>query len=335
MKMRELGAYNSLEELKEYFDVEYINTVCDFYALLKQTQKDENVLYRGVCSARYKMYSSAQRFYHENRNAFGFEYTKFISKLYEVSQSIDNGYLRKLYDDLQKDNYIQYEVADKDRKSERIYLDYNPIWAFHTLQHFTQCSPFLDFSTHFYIALYFAAQDISPLWSNCVPDIDNYIEIVLLKESVELYNLRRLNGSNLYKSLTDEVLGDKKCNIETFLSRITEYDGNAIKYICYGGEAKTLFERGSDYYFSFKNENCIAQSGRLYLTSCKVDKPFEVLWNDIFDKTNETPKLKVYLIHKSLIDEIYKYLTIHLLGKVVVPIQKDYKNEIIELIKQN
>ena len=68
--MGELGAYNSLEELKEYFDVEYINTVCDFYALLKQVQKDKNVLYRGVCSPRYKMYSSAQRFYHENKDTF-------------------------------------------------------------------------------------------------------------------------------------------------------------------------------------------------------------------------------------------------------------------------
>ena len=328
--MGELGAYNSLEELKEYFDVEYINTVCDFYALLKQVQKDKNVLYRGVCSPRYKMYSSAQRFYHENKDTFDFEYTKFISKLYEVSQSIDNGYLRKLYDDLQKDNYIQYVDTDKDRKSKRTYLAYNPIFAFHTLQHLTQCSPFLDFSTHFYIALYFAAQDISPFWSNIVPDIDNYIEIISLKESDGLYNDMGLSG-NLYRSLTEEICGEKS-NVKGCLSIITKYDGKAIKYICYGGEAKTLEGRGCDYNFSLINENCIAQSGRLYLTSCKVDTPFEVLWNDIF---NDTQKLKVYLIHKSLIDEIYKYLTIRILGKVVVPIQKDYKDEIIELIKKN
>lgn len=330
--MGKLESYNNLEELEKNFDVEYINNVYDFYMLVSLVQQENNTLYRGVCSPKYKMYSSSQRFYHNKKESLGLEYVDFLNMLYAVSPKIDNGYLLKLYDDLQKDNYIQYVNTDKECKSEKITLAYNPIWAFHTLQHLTCCSPFLDFTNNFHIALFFAAQEMSPLQSVSFSkkEIENYIEIVSFKESNEVYNMMGLSG-NLYKSLTDEFFGEGKCDIKDCLSLITKYDGNAIKYISFRSDAKPLLGRGFEYRFSFENENCIAQSGRLYLTSCETDKPFEALWNGLF---NGNPKLKVCLIHKSLIDEIYKYLTIHLLGKTVVPIQKYYKDEIIELIQK-
>ena len=328
--MEDLKTYNSLRELKEYFDVEYINTVCDFYALLKQVQEKKNTLYRGVCSPRYKMYSSSQRFYCDNKNAFNFEYTGFISKLYDVSPSIDNGYLLKLYSDLQKDNYIQYVNTDKGWKSERIYLPYNPIWAFYTLQHFTQCSPFLDFSEHFYIALYFATQEMSTLWCDnfSKEEIDNYIEIISINDSLVSNTHNFLTMKEKYKSLTDDYFNDKNPIENIYHSPYYNYTDNDIKYVNYSGSCK-IIGSGWEYRFSFKNENCIAQSGRLFLTSGQYDKPFEILWNENIN----SQKLKLHLIHKSLIDEIFNYLNIHLLGKVVVPIQKDYKNEIIELVK--
>lgn len=327
--------YNSLSEVENVFDVEYINNPYDFYRLIGQTQKDGISLYRGVSSPTFKMYSSAQRFYLKNSERLpdGMSYPDFLKKLYEVSKKVDNKYLLDSYEKLHHDNYIRYVNTNKNWKSEKVYLDYNPIWAFHTLQHLTECSPFLDFSTNFSIALYFASQKLLPK-SSCPTksQINNYIEIVSFEESQDLITKKSdLEEYNLYSSLTEEVFCENRIEETVCLSCITKYDKKAIKYICYGGKSNTI-GKDIDYHFSFVNENCVAQSGRLFLTSNDVNKTFEMIWNETF---NDSPKLKAYLIHKSLITEIFQYLTIQLLCKVIVPIQKNYKEEIIELIKES
>lgn len=327
--------YNSLSEVENAFDVEYINNPYDFYRLIGQIQKDGISLYRGVSSPTFKMYSSAQRFYLDNRERLpdGMSYPDFLKKLYEVSKKIDNKYLWNSYEKLHHDNYIQLVNTDKNWKSTKVYLDYNPIWAFHTLQHLTECSPFLDFSTNFSIALYFASQKLLPK-SSCSTksQINNYIEIVSFEESQDLITKKsNLEEYKLYGSLTEEVFSGDRIDETVCMSHITKYDEKAIKYICYGGRSNTI-GKDIDYHFSFVNENCVAQSGRLLLTSNDENKTFETMWNKTF---NASSKLKAYLIHKSLITEIFQYLTIQLLGKVIVPVQKDYEEEIIKLIKES
>ena len=328
----ELNQYQSLSELETNFNVEYINNCYDFCRLIHQIPQEKDTIYRGVSSARYKMYCSAQRFYHDYKiNEDGLDYSSFIKRLYEISPIIDNGHLLNLYEDVQHDNWIQYVNADKEFKSEKLLFDYNPIWVFHTLQHLTECSPFLDFSDDFFVALYFASQGILPLTNKIDQKIDNYIEIISIDEN-KIYNTNdnhSVNNEVKYNSLVKETLNDPvKMD---FQSPIFMYDDKSIKYICFSGFNKLLGGRDFEYNFSFVNDNCLAQSSRLYLTSSQFDKPFEDLWNSIF---NYSHKLKVYLIHKTLVDEIFRYLTTRFLGKIIVPIQKNYKPEILQLIKK-
>ena len=63
-----MEVYSSLEELNTIFDVECIDTVSEFNELIDHVSKKEYAFYRGVKSATYKMYSSAQRFYIEKHN---------------------------------------------------------------------------------------------------------------------------------------------------------------------------------------------------------------------------------------------------------------------------
>lgn len=322
-----LEYYNSLSEVEGSFDVEYIDNSYSFNCLIEQLQKEENSLYRGVSSPRYKMYSSAQRFYLADKESMPMSYSDFLKKLYEISKELGNGELLSLYDKVRNDNYVQYVNVNTDKiEKEKAPLDYNPIWAFYTLQHITECSPFLDFSKNFFIALYFASQKISPIWcDNFSKSIDSYIEIISLNEKTELFNEPKLGVGNKYVSLTDEIFGDGNHSIDGYQNALFNYDGKSIKYISYGGNSSVLEGKGYEYKFSLANENCIVQSGRSFLTSIEENKTFEQVWNDVFQKS---PKLKAYLIRKSLATDIFQNLTIHLLGKVLVPIQKDYKDEI-------
>lgn len=316
--------YKSLGELEDLLDVEYINNSDDLYRLIQHVHQNDETIYRGVITPKYKMFCSAQRFYYDKLFQIGLDYSSFVKRLYDLSNKIDNGYLCKLYSDVQKENYITYS----DIYPEKVLIDYNPIWVYHTLQHITECSPFLDFSKDFYIALYFAAQGMSPLWSSSTSEseLNNYIEIISIDEKRCFPDDK---GSIINKMLNDNDPQKVKEKIESF--DFTKYQSGEIEYICYGGNISIIKNKIFTLHYSFSNDNCIAQSGRLFLTSDQYDKPFEELWNE---SSNVSSKLKIYLIHKSLIDEIYKYLTIHLLGKVVVPIQRNYKEEILYLIKK-
>lgn len=320
----ELEYYKSLSEVKEAFDVEYINNSYEFNCLIGRLQKEENSLYRGVSSPRYKMYSSAQRFYLDNKESLfdDMSYSNFLKKLYEFSKQLGGGELLSLYDKVQKDNYVLKE----EQKST---IPYNPIWVFHTLQHLSECSPFLDFSKDFFIALYFAAQKISPVWCDNISksEIDNYIEIISFDEK----KVFPADKASIIDKMLNENDPDKVVeNIIKF--DLSDYQNGELEYVCYEGSIIVVKNDFLNVHYSFTNENCMAQSGRLFLTSNNEDKTFEQMWDDIF---HNSQKLKAYLIHKSLATDIYQSLTAHLLGKMLVPIQKDYNDEIKELIIKN
>ena len=205
--MTVLEQYNCLEEIEKNFNVEYIQNANDFYKYVNFLNEKKNShyksLYRGVCSPKFKMFSSAQRFYHDNEFD-ELTYPMFLKKLYEVSPEIDNGSLLKMYNESKNSNYSRYVDTDNCVLQDPTFIEYNPIWVFHTLQHLTSCSPFIDFSVDFSIALYFASLQLFTC-ENCISktEIDNYIVIISFDETSDLINKKNLACSNLYKSLTN------------------------------------------------------------------------------------------------------------------------------------
>ena len=336
--MRNISSYKTLSELNDVFNVEYIQDPFSFYSLIDNEQQNKGKnLYRGVKSPHYKMYSSAQRFYLEND--FDIDYITFLERLYKVSDKIDNGYIKTLYEKVRDNNCFYYTDFNNGNIGQEFQVEYNPIWAYHTLQHLSECSPFLDFTDDFSTALFFASKGID--WNNglfAYDDINNYIEIVSIENENPLFNLQFFdqNGTSKYKSLLDDIID----NTDDFNNAVSSIDiikhqQKGIRFICYEGISKTIYGNDPNYKYSFSNENCEAQSGRLFLTSDNVNTPFENMWYDTFyddNKPNEWPRLKAYLIHKSLIHEIKDHLINQLLDNKLVPIKKDYKDEIKKMI---
>lgn len=327
--MGDLKSYDSLKELEDYFDVEYINNVNDFNELVNHVSKEEYTLYRGVKSATYKMFSSAQRFYIGRHKELPNEmtYSSFLKKLFEISKQLGECYFTKLYDTMKQENYCQIDIANTKQSIEKQVFDYYPIWAYYNLQHITECSPFLDFSLNFAVALYFASKEIlsrsNPISKN---EIHNYIEIIAIND--------KSLDKKKYVSLMEELLSSN--NTQEVLQFINEFDisnyqGN-INYICYGGYSIPLLQSGIECHFSSANANVVKQKGCLMITSIDPQTPFEKHWNTTFGNSQ---KLKVFLIHKSLLNEICRHLASNLLGSVLVPEQKDFKDEILQLLTKN
>lgn len=90
-----LEEYSSIEELKKSFEsVRIIKTQSDFEKYVKGLTRCGENYFRGVCTAKYKMYNSAQRFYCWHKiDLHGITYDKFLSSLYKISSQLDNGYL--------------------------------------------------------------------------------------------------------------------------------------------------------------------------------------------------------------------------------------------------
>ena len=341
--MDKLSFYNSLDEVEQNFDViKYVNNESDFHELISEVDKNKDkdiVLYRGVSSPTYKMYSSSQRFYCENKKDLKVDnYEDFLSRLYQISTKIDEGRIEQLYDSLKKDNNIK-NSKDEDY-SQCTQLPYNPVFAFHALQHYAECSPFLDFTSEFHVALYFAAMKISvgdfiKSQFRYEEEMDDYIEIISFCEDKDLFNIFELTP-NVYGSLYTNIIESNNLDSDSLKTKIeTEFfdfylkQKNKIRYVSSEGISKVLIGGGLDYKYSFQNANSLAQSGRLFLNATE-DEPFEDLWNKAFNSKRE---LRVYLIHKSLVFEILKYITKCLFEKIVpIPVQKGYKEEIIQLI---
>lgn len=329
-QMDYLEEYSSIEELGKSFEsVKIVMTQSDFEEYVNGfTRCDENY-FRGVCTAKYKMYNSAQRFYCYHKNALqGIAYDRFLSSLYKISSQLDNGYLKVLYD--RQFNCIRYRNNCKQ-------IGYNPIWAYSALQHITQCAPLIDFTSNLDTALYFAVNG----YSTHTNYLDDYLSIITFRENAEITNELNLNGSNKYWPFIEvllnavntdigcacEILSNAKSAIEQ--CDIMKIAPDEIRYITYNHSAMTLNKNDINYRLSFANDNIVRQQGKLLINNSE-DTPFELLWSNVFP----CYKLKITLIDKSLRKTICTYLTENCIcHKTMLPIKKNYEDEIIKLIQ--
>lgn len=331
--MDKLEEYSSIEELRESFEIDrIIKTQNDFEEYVNGFARCDENYFRGVCTAKYKMYNSAQRFYCWHKNDLhGITYDKFLSSLYKISSHLDNEYLKVLYD--RQFNCIRYENNCKQ-------IGYNPIWAYSALQHITQCAPLIDFTSSLTVALFFATNDSSS--NNCTTNpLDRYFAIISYNVSDTKNNYANGNtvsdGSIEYlplaeylfdkenvsdKTVSEAVSAIEKCNM-------TNLPSGRILYITYNSRTALYGGRGIMYHISFENDNIVRQQGKLLINNSE-DKPFESLWNNVFP----WHKLTITLIDKSLRKTICTYLTEHCIcHKTMLPIEKNYGDEIIKLIQ--
>ena len=170
-----LENYKSLEEKADVFKSSgylKIDTVSAFYDWYESFPK-ENILFRGVNEASYKLYTSAQRLYITHDLALSGKCVEdVIEDELEHLKHIDNGLLKKYFGLL--------DVIDHDM----LYLSF--------LQHYSGISPLIDFTTSIDKALFFM-QDGAVFSRNGGGGIDNYSSLYYKYQSPTTRNLRDLS----------------------------------------------------------------------------------------------------------------------------------------------
>lgn len=174
-----LENYKSLEEKGEifkssgYLRIDTVASFCNWFdAFVK-----ENMLFRGVKEAKYKIYTSAQRLYITHDLALsGRSVEDIIEEELEQAKQIDNGLLKKYFSLL--------DVIDHDM----LYLSF--------LQHYSGISPLIDFTTSIEKALFFMQE--GALFSDVGDDeIDNYSSLYYKFQSPTTRNLRDLSEHDI------------------------------------------------------------------------------------------------------------------------------------------
>lgn len=165
-----LEAYKTLEE-KEHnrFDnYKRINTAKEFDTWLEYVNtnnKNGEIVFRGICEAKYKNYTSAQREY-------------IVRDLESVGVKLDN-LIQKQIDSIRDGNKRLIK-----KYYESLGMSQNDLLYLSIAQHYGGISPLLDFSEDVKIALFFMTENVL-LPTAGDDDINNYSSIYIYRHTTQ------------------------------------------------------------------------------------------------------------------------------------------------------
>jgi len=168
--MNRLKEYLNLDEKGNYFEegTSFIDTKDDFNNLwrsLSVAHNQEQSLYRGVSEAKYKLYTSSQRFWIEQQlDRQNKSYISFIERLIIESRNWNNSTITNLFNAYQINDVFSY-------------LSY--------MQHFGVPTPLLDFSHNPFVGLFFAVNTIRKYPSGS--SIDYYCSLYIADTNNQYY----------------------------------------------------------------------------------------------------------------------------------------------------
>lgn len=285
-----LQEYESAEEKKKVFaDYKMINTPKEFEVLCEESEKNESktkerYVFRGVSGARYKLFSSAQRFYIErDLSHTGLQYGDLVCGLIREMRSKDNLFCCYM---------------------NRLGVVMNDWLVLSYLQHHESISPLIDFSKKFKTALYFAYY-ASRLRQGDNDKLSNYVSLYSYKgvdaaqfapnivslAKKKAIRFRTYKGTKFWNFFSYNEM--QKENKKLFI--IPTYNSSS----CIKNKDKKLVS-----IFTIANMNSTAQDGEFV---CNMDgsKPLEELFKD-----NNRKYLSCADIHKGLFERVLAYLDI-------------------------
>lgn len=235
-----LETYTDLSEKEKIFKSKgylKIDTVAQF-KIWYNNFTTEKKLFRGVNEAKFKIYTSAQRFYiTHDLDKSGKKVEDVIEEELKQVKQIEDGLLKKYFDLL--------GVIDHDM----LYLSF--------LQHYLGISPFIDFTTNVDKALFFM-QDGGAFEHGGV-GIDNYSSLFY----------KQLDPKKSVKRNISEDEIRKKYSFSRMICRTN--NGMRKKNILFRTEELNVGKKNIS---SLANLNMIAQDGR-FLFRCNDIKPLE------------------------------------------------------------
>lgn len=288
MKLEE---YKSLEEKENVFERQTIKTPSEFDTWYDSISKQDGLIFRGMCEAKWKIYTSAQR--------------EWITKEYKNNISSYSAYIDKILQRIKQDTLLKnYFKSFNVKANDLLYLC--------LLQHYSSPTPMLDFTYNRDSALFFATDEIKFVPSDC--DISNYFSVYYIDFNEGNNKKEIVHIDELLENLFDKAKPLKEKYPKADFSLVENID-EPIKWhdehnacleqfsLCFipSPEKAKAIKSLSNESLYWANPNIIAQEGCLFLYNDE-QRPFEnfVLKNDTFNIT----KIHCIDIHKSLMEYI-------------------------------
>jgi hypothetical protein len=298
--MTDIPIYSTLDEKKEYFNKENTFFIIDtkdqldrwfqYHSLLSKKGSPVDFIFRGMTEAKYKLFTSAQRFWiTDNMDQWkaGYTHKSFIEQLVEHAKK--STLLKKIFD------LYGYTPNERDF----------PILSL--LQHYGAPSPLLDWTYNLSNAVFFAVDGIKRSDNN-KSDIDNYLSIYSInkrKYAREITSLYDISGEHYPTIISFRNFGDennKNANILFILSDFEKSTKDA-----YTGALKVVDGKPIT---SLYNQNIIAQEGLLMYNPFR-DRPVEQLFNVNYEQDGQNLHLEpfdCFNIHKDLAEYLRRLI---------------------------
>ena len=189
-----------------YLDNRRIDSFADFKHVVDELRNSkEEFIYRGISDASYKMYSSAQRYWIDNKG------DQLVDKTF-----IDyDDYLQKLVDRTKVLKVVNAYL-------EKNQVHYNEMWLLSLMQHYSAPSVMLDFSHDLISSLFFMCDGAGkPKGDGC---LDDYVSLYYMKANLDWV---KANVQNIMTDAVDKVrhniipfYGTDRTMYETFLQEV-------------------------------------------------------------------------------------------------------------------
>jgi len=204
--MAQIPIYKNFDEKKEYFKIDYINTISELDNLIIKVENNKGSIWRGVCESKYKLYTSLQKFWIERELPNDIEEVfKYINHIEEYSRNWHNEFLIKYFNNYKSTPITLFSVLS-------------------ILRHYETPTPILDWTNNPKIALFFTANSSKKESSN--NDIDNYISVFEIKEDhpINKFNYKQIAfaGWQVFEESIRERNKVSKINNPYFVEHFTE-----------------------------------------------------------------------------------------------------------------
>lgn len=282
--------FNTLQGKQNAFaSVQRIENEQDLHQIVDQLNASPNFLFRGVCEAKFRMYSSSQR-----------KWAWYDPIRYKIGRTDYHHFIRGLIDTVRRDSDImgyfnQYQIPVNDMLILAI------------LQHYAVVSPLLDLTSDVYSALFFAVDGYGAASND--GSLDDYVSLYYIDRSVD-WMQATIQKIHLHGAINaDSMLASHNGLVDTAqfrnnLENLTYESVKDLPFIAVDGPGVGITEvnmphLGFSCSYHIANPRLCSQSG-LFILNNSEDKPLE----EVMNNTTKRPLFHCLDINKALIPYI-------------------------------
>lgn len=285
-----ISEYDSFLQKSSLFDQQKIDTESDFDKLYIDLKETKNMLFRGQREARWRLYSTLQRYWIWHKlSETESSYFDFLKKMVELGK-------------------VNHKTKIEEILNENNIDTVNDISILGFLQHHETPTPLLDWTYNFQNALFFGLDNIVP--NSGMKEIDNYFSIYFIQEEgFGQGGMRTIlnQGLNLvseelkiaYMRKISENESDFQ-NMKKHFEERSFFDTNRIKgsgLIAHMTRIENLIdipityfsdnESDSKLFFSITNSENIKNQKGVFTWNSHVSKPLEMRGNELYNESRE------------------------------------------------